>query len=39
VAHVHDKSSVKPADATGVLAGYLQGMEQLVAYLDRYPAR
>jgi hypothetical protein len=38
VAHVHDKSPLKAADATDVLSGYLRGMEQLVAYLDRYPA-
>ena len=36
VGHVHSTASLKPADATAVLAGYLRGMEQLVAYLDRY---
>ena len=32
------KSPLKAADAADVLAGYLRGMEQLVAYLDRYQA-
>lgn len=38
VRHVRGESPLKPGDATDVLSGYLRGMEQLVAYLDRYQA-
>jgi hypothetical protein len=36
VQHVRGKSPLKAADVRPVLAGYLRGMEQLVAHLDRY---
>src|ERR1700754_269412 len=36
IRHVRGEESIKPADATAVLSGYLRGMEQLVAFLDRY---
>ncbi|HEX4683440.1 MAG TPA: nucleotidyltransferase domain-containing protein [Gemmatimonadaceae bacterium] len=38
VRHVRGEATLKPADVAPVLAGYLRGMEQLVAYLDRYGA-
>ena len=36
VRHVRGEAPIKSGEATGVLAGYLTGMEQLVSYLDRY---
>lgn len=36
VSHVRGKDQLKSGDAGPVLAGYLRGMEQLVAHLDRY---
>ncbi len=36
VRHVRGEAPLKPADAGGVLGGYLAGMEQLVSYLDVY---
>ena len=38
VKHVRNDSELKPADVASVLPGYLSGMEQLVAHLDRYQA-
>ena len=38
VKHVRGESSVKPAEASSVLGGYMRGMEQLVSYLDKYVA-
>jgi hypothetical protein len=38
VRHVRDEAPLPEADVGGVLAGYLRGMEQLVAYLDKYQA-
>jgi hypothetical protein len=38
VRHVRGEAALKPADVGPVLAGYLHGMEQLVAYLDRFAA-
>lgn len=36
VTHVRGKDQLKSGDAGPVIAGYLRGMEQLVAHLDRY---
>jgi len=36
VKHVRGKDQLKSGDAGAVLAGYLRGMELLVAHLDRY---
>jgi predicted nucleotidyltransferase len=36
VRHARGESPIKAQDARDLIAGYLQGMEQLVAYLDRY---
>jgi predicted nucleotidyltransferase len=36
VRHVRGEQLMTPADVGGVLAGYLGGMEGLVAYLDRF---
>lgn len=36
VKHVRGEATIKPAEVGPILAGYLRGMEQLVAYLDRY---
>ena len=36
VQHVRGKETLKTADAGGVLASYLRGMQQLVAYLDSH---
>lgn len=36
VRHVRGEATLKADEASGVLAGYLKGMEQLVSYLDRY---
>jgi len=36
VQHVRGTAPITPAGASAVLAGYLQGMEQLVAHLDRF---
>jgi len=36
VRHVRGEQSIAPADAASVFAGYLHGMEMLVAHLDRY---
>lgn len=36
VRHVRGESTLQPGDARGVLAGYLAGLERLIAYLDRY---
>ena len=38
VRHVRKEAPLAPADATAVLAGYLNGMERLVSYLDGYQA-
>ena len=38
VRHVRGAAPLRPADAGAVLDGYLGGMEQLVAYLDRFDA-
>jgi hypothetical protein len=38
VRHKRDESPLKAGDAADVLSAYLRGMEQLVAYLDRYQA-
>ena len=38
VRHKRGESPLKAADAPDVLSAYLRGMEQLVAYLDRYQA-
>jgi hypothetical protein len=38
VRHVRGEQSIPAGDASGVLSGYLRGMEQLVGYLDRYQA-
>jgi hypothetical protein len=40
VRHVRGEQTMAASDAGSVLSGYLRGMEQLVAYLDRYqPAK
>ena len=40
VRHVRGEQSIAAGEASGVLSGYLRGMEQLVGYLDRYqPAK
>jgi hypothetical protein len=40
VCHVRGEQTIGASDASGVLSGYLRGMEQLVGYLDRYqPAK
>jgi hypothetical protein len=36
VRHIRSDPALKPAEAGEVLAGYLRGMERLVAYLDRF---
>lgn len=36
VRHVRGEARLAPADAEGVLAGYLDGLEQLVAHLDAF---
>ena len=36
VRHVRGEQMMTPAEVGGVLAGYLNGMEELVAYLDRF---
>ena len=38
VRHVRKEEALKATDASAVLAGYLRGMEQLVAHIDRYQA-
>lgn len=38
VRHVRGEQSLKPDESGEILAGYLEGMQQLVAHLDRYPA-
>jgi hypothetical protein len=38
VGHVRGEAPLPAADVGGVLVGYLRGMEQLVAYLDKYQA-
>jgi hypothetical protein len=38
VRHVRGEQSISPGDAASVVAGYLNGMEKLVAHLDRYGA-
>jgi len=38
VRHVRGASPISAANATGVLDGYLRGMEKLVQYLDSYQA-
>ena len=38
VRHVRGEAVLKTSDVPAVLGGYLRGMEQLVAYLDRYQA-
>lgn len=36
--HVRGDSSIKPAEASVILGGYMRGMEQLVSHLDKYDA-
>jgi len=36
VRHVRGEQTIPAAEATAVVAGYLDGMERLVAHLDRY---
>jgi hypothetical protein len=36
VRHVRGEQSIAPGEAANVVAGYLDGMEKLVAHLDRY---
>jgi hypothetical protein len=36
VRHIRGDPTLKAAEAGDVLAGYLRGMERLVAYLDHY---
>jgi hypothetical protein len=36
VRHVRGDEKIGPADATAVLSGYIDGMQRVVAYLDRY---
>lgn len=36
VQHVRGGEKIRSADAAAVLAGYIEGMRRLVAYLDRY---
>jgi hypothetical protein len=38
VRHVRKDTALKAVDAAPVIAGYLRGMEQLVAYLDHFQA-
>jgi hypothetical protein len=38
VKHVRGESSIKPAEASSILGGYMRGMEQLVSYLDKLDA-
>jgi hypothetical protein len=38
VRHVRGEVTLRPAEAGGVLDGYLQGMERLVGYLNRFGA-
>lgn len=38
VRHVRQTKALKPAEAAGVVAGYLEGLEQLVRWLDQHPA-
>ena len=38
VRHVREETKLKPEEANSVLAGYLQALERLVAYLDNYHA-
>ena len=38
VRHVRGESKIPRPEARQVLAGYLAGMESLVAYLDRFTA-
>ena len=39
VRHVRGGDKIGPSEATTVLAGYLDGVQRLVAYLDRYEDR
>lgn len=39
IKHVRGESTMKATDAASVMGGYMRGMEQLVAYLDRYEAK
>lgn len=39
VRHVRKEAVIRPAEAGEVLAAYVQGMEQLVAHLDRHDPR
>lgn len=39
VRHVRGEQKLAPADASGVLAGYLSSLEQLIRYLDRFAAK
>ncbi len=39
VRHARGDQLLKPADAKTLVNGYVDGMESLVAYLDRYPVR
>jgi hypothetical protein len=38
VRHVRGEQKIAASDVAPILSGYLRGMEQLVAYLDRYQA-
>jgi len=38
IKHVRGENTLKATEATATLGEYLRGMEQLVAYLDRYAA-
>jgi hypothetical protein len=38
VEHVRGTEKIRRDDARGVLAGYMAGMEALVAWLDRFAA-
>ena len=39
IKHVRGETTLKAADATATLGGYLRGMEQLVSHLDKYDQR
>ena len=36
VRHVRGEQAIAPQDVASIMAGYLEGMEKLVAHLDRY---
>lgn len=39
IKHKRGEATIRGADASPILAGYLAGLQQLVAYLDRFKAR